>query len=243
MTANDIQPSVIAPESVDDHVAGHLFHDFKGYLATAMMNLESLRDGLFGELNADQDRCLRRVVLDCERAAMLIDDYRDALLMLDGTYPRGFETIDLGECFEALLTVARLEAEERCVSLLVEVPEDLPRVRARGALLPRLLARAWRATLTCVKRGGAIEVHASIVPAPAGGWISVEFLAPTAEWTREQLETVFDRRAQAGAGVQIGRGYTMFFCRTAARHAGGDVTLRPWPGRGTIVRIEVPFEA
>ena len=57
----------------------------------------------------------------------------------------------------------------------------------------------------------------------------------------ELLDTVFDKGRQAEVGLKVGRGYSMLFCREAAKLLGGTLRLQPWPGRGTRAEVLLPF--
>jgi sensor histidine kinase regulating citrate/malate metabolism len=61
------------------------------------------------------------------------------------------------------------------------------------------------------------------------------------ETEQRLLDTVFDRLAQTEYGLQLGRGYSMLFCRTTARYLGGDLKLSQWKGHGIKVELFIPY--
>jgi signal transduction histidine kinase len=72
-------------------------------------------------------------------------------------------------------------------------------------------------------------------------WLAIVVRFEGVTFPPERLASVFDKLTQTREGLQLGRGYTLLFCREAARTLGGDVELRPWDGRGNEVTIRLPL--
>jgi len=221
----------------DEHrVVNHLFHDFKGGLSTVLMCLEAIRDAGGEDLDPIQARWLETAERTCDRLVGLINNYRDLTQMIEGELPAEPEDVDL----EALvgLQVAALEATARSRSQTVEltVQADLGRVRVSAGLLPRLLATLLPHLLDNTSSRGrlllAIEASA--------GTLRLKVDLEGVESEQPLLDTVFDRVAQADHGLQLGRAYTLLYCRTAARYLGGDLRLTPWKGHGSTVELWLP---
>lgn len=223
-------------------VVNHFLHDFLGGLTSVMMQLDALRDGTFGELQPAQDRRLGRALDDCERMVALIRDYRDATQMLEGVFQVEPEVLDLAGLVESLRAELAATGERRNLAAVMEVRGELPRVRVAASLVRRLIVRIVRVLASCTRPGGQLAIEIGVDRLEDATRLVLEARAEGVEFREAELDTVFDELSQATHGVQIGRGYSMVFCRAAARCLGGDVCLLPWPGRGTRVRLVVPME-
>jgi cell cycle sensor histidine kinase DivJ len=226
---------------VEHRVVDHLFHDFKGGLATVIMGVEAVRDGMWGKVQDSQNRWLMKAVLDCEYMVSLIDDFRDLMQMEEGTYPAEPEVLDIAGCLDALREAITDHARQRRIDVTFRCPEAPPRAEFRAQLLPRLLNRLFGVFLDCTQSGGRLLAEGSLVRDRAGEKLRFDLYSEGVESDPDLLETVFDKVRQAEVGLKVGRGYSMLFCRESARILGGTVRLHPWPGRGTRAELLVPF--
>ena len=230
------------PTTVEHRVVDHLFHDFKGGLATVIMGVEAVREGLWGAVGDSQSRWLMKAVQDCEAMVSLIDDFRDLMLMEEGNYPAEPETVDLSACLEALEAAINEDARQRHIEVGFQCPPALPKAEFRAQLVPRLLNRLLGVFVDCTRTGGKLLADGALVRTRGGGGkLRLDVCSEGIEAEPELLDTVFDKGRQAEVGLKVGRGYSMLFCREAAKLLGGTLRLQPWPGRGTRAEVLLPF--
>lgn len=227
--------------TVEHQVVDHLFHDFKGGLATVIMGVEAVRDGMWGKIQNSQNRWLLKAVLDCEYMVSLIDDFRDLMQMEEGTFPAEPEVVELAECIEKIRKSLIEHARDRRIDVSFNFGLIPERVEFRAQLFPRVLNRLFGVFLDCTQTGGKLLAEGNVVKNRQTRLFRLDLFSEGIEVAPDLLQTVFDKVRQAEVGLKFGRGYSMLFCREAAKLLGGKVSLHPWPGRGTRAEMIVPF--
>jgi signal transduction histidine kinase len=219
----------------------HFFHDFKGGLSTVIMCLDALRDGIEGAVTPGQDKWLEKAERNCQHLVSLIDDFRDLTRMEDSSHQLESEPLDPGAMFERLSTRVADDASRRRIRTAFDFVDDLPGPRAGSPLVGRILERLYGVLVDCTRTGGLVQTTVRIEGTGPVPELVLVIESEGVESDAELLDTVFDKFRQTGAGLQLGRGYTMLFCRAAARYIGGDLQLAPWPGRGTRADLRLPL--
>lgn len=226
----------------ENKVMNHFFHDFKGELSTAIMCLQSIRD----EIVCMPRGCacepwLDRAVRTCSHMVRLMNDYRDLTLMEEGAYPRQTELVDLAARAIRLRHLAEKLAAGRAI-LHFDVGSALPTVRFSATLFDRILSAVLEVVFSTIRVGRAVDILITRLDERGEhGMVEFDIRFDGVEFSKEELNTVFDKLAQTERGLQLGRAYTMLFCRVAARYIGGDLSLEPLPGRGARITINLPL--
>lgn len=233
--------SIDGVSSPEFRLINHFFHDFKGGLSTVITSLEALQEGLGGPLDPQQGPWLEKAVHKCQHMVSLINDFRDMTQMEDGEYPREPMTVDVGEAIGRLRRDLEGEAGRRRVTVRFEVPGELPVATFGTDLFPRMLERLAMVMLECTRAMGQLVVEVSNDGSGPARTLRVALMSEGVQFAQEVLDTVFDKLAQTDTGLQLGRGYTLLFCRAAAKYLGGDLRLGPWPGGGTRADVAVPL--
>lgn len=225
----------------ESRLINHFFHDFKGELSTVIMCLQSLRDGLVGDPpTAAQAHWLARAVANAQHMVQLINDFRDLTQLEEGVFPATPEDVPLGPRLQQLLEVARVSAGERSLRVEVRLPE-LPTATFATTLFDRLVSAVLMVAITNARGGTVVAVDAAVASAEGGSELTLTVSFEGVTFPPERLASVFDKLAQTREGLQLGRGYTLLFCRQAARTLGGDLLLRPWEARGNELVIRLPL--
>ncbi len=240
---NPDDPSIEGVTAPENRLINHFFHDFKGGLSTVIMCMDALREGIAGPVSEGADRWLDKAERNCQNLVSLIDDFRDLTRMEDGSYQREVEPVDPSSLFEVLSARVADEAARRRIQTAFDLPDGLPGPRAGSPLVPRILDRMYGVLVDCTRTAGTLTTQVNIRGTGDRPELVMTIESEGVECDGTRLESVFDKLAQSGAGLQLGRGYTMLFCRAAARYIGGDLRLSPWPGRGTRVDLRLPLAA
>jgi len=228
----------------ESRLINHFFHDFKGELSTVSMCLQSLRDGLVGESpTPGQARWLDHAVGNAQHMVQLINDFRDLTQLEEGVFVSTRDVVELGPRLHALLAAADHVAAERSLRLAARVVE-LPTVVFDATLFDRLVQDVLQVAVYNARARTCVTFDAGLAAGSAGPelLLTVRFEGPT--FPPERLASVFDKLAQTREGLQLGRGYTLLFCRAAARALGGDLLLRSWEERGNelVIRLNARRE-
>ncbi|HOI09486.1 MAG TPA: HAMP domain-containing sensor histidine kinase [Myxococcota bacterium] len=233
--------SIDGVTSPEYKLINHFFHDFKGGLSTVIACIEALQEGLAGPVDPNQQPWLERASHKCRHMVSLINDFRDLTQIEDGEYPREPATVDLAALMGRMREDLEVEAARRRIQVRFDVHGDLPIARFPADLFPRLLTHLATVLLECTRAGGQLVVEVSSHEIGCRGSVRVDLFSEGVEFAQEVLDTVFDKVAQTETGLQLGRGYTLMFCRAAAKYLGGDLKLGPWPGGGTRADVAVPL--
>jgi signal transduction histidine kinase len=158
-------------ESIADWMAAHQVDEsYAASLAETDVTLDLL-DELAGSLTGEKlgatlrwvaaGCTIRGLARDIERAASrvhaLVSAVKGFTYMDHATAP---ELVDVGKGLTDTLTVLASKARGRSASLTVDVPTDLPRVRALGGELNQVWANLIDNALDAVKDGGRVRVAA-----------------------------------------------------------------------------------
>jgi len=225
-------------ECRENLLINHFFHDFKGNISTVIMCIEAVSDGVWGEVTERQKASLGRAGRTCERMIRLINNFRDMTQMEEGVFESEPETVNVGAVLEGIEREIAPVAHERGQLLDFVREGRLPAATFRGALFERVMKSLFEVVLDATRRGGRVIARSGC----DGGGLSVDVAFEAIEADEETLGTVFDRLAQTRTGLQLGRGFTLLFCREAVAWMGGRLHLGPWPGRGCRVTIALPLK-
>ena len=230
-------PCVDGVMSRENRLVNHFFHDFKGEISTVIMCLETLKDGLWGELNEKQITWVERAERNCEHMVRLINNYRDYTQMEEGAFPLESEVVDLEKTFIDLHAQCGQRAHDRGQMFVLEKDRALGKVFFRANVFNRLVQNLYELLLEGTRQGGRLLTRVST----PDNRLQIEISYEGVEFDEAQLATTFDKFAQAEVGLQLGRGYTMLFIKGAVNTLGGQIRLRPWPGLGNKVEIDLPL--
>ena len=224
--------------SLEYRILNHLFHDFKGEITTILMCIEAVKDGIWGSVNSKQYSWLETAQRNCNHLVSLINNIRDMSQMEEGSFPAEPEEVDLEQEMQSLNKQFTPIAESRGQILKILIEGPLPKVRFRATIFNRLLNSLVTLVVNNTRQSGTSEMSVSIQQDTLHLSIRYEGV----EYDEERLQSVFDKFAQTEMGLQLGRGFTMLFCKEAIVLLGGQIALKPWPEHGNRIEIILPFQ-
>jgi signal transduction histidine kinase len=215
----------------------HIFHDFKGAISTALMCLGAIQAGVWGPVNERQNLWLSKAERNLDRLINLINNYRDLLLVSEGSFPATPVEVDLLATAGALRRRIEECSVERGIKPVFHFPEHLPKTVFATDLFERVLHNLSDIVLMNTVEKGRIAARIEC----GEGEFRLELSFEAVTFDGEMLQTCLDRSAQAEAGLKLGRGYTLLFCKEAVTLMGGRLVLSPWRDIGAIVEIALPL--
>lgn len=157
--------------------------------------------------------------------------------MVDFARRRGDEIgdVSVSTAVEDALRLVRHDKRMRDVTLVTELPRELPPVRMVEDHLVMVVVNLVLNALDAMPRGGTLEVRASA----ADGVVGLLVRDTGTGMSKEVLARVFDPLfTTKGEGRGTGLGMTV--SQDIVRAAGGRMELESAPGAGTTVRLSIP---
>jgi len=148
-------------------------------------------------------------------------------------------SLRLAELAERAADFSSFEAQERQVSVVREVAEDLPTIYGDGEVLEWVLGELLHNAIRNSPGGGTVRILARVDP--DGIMVTIEDQGPPVpEAQRSHLFDKFFRTMQTYDGRR-GSGLRLYFCRLAVEVHGGQISVECEPEQGCQFVIRLPI--
>jgi PAS domain S-box-containing protein len=217
----------------------NMSHELRTPLNAVVGFSEVLRDQIMGPL----DERYREYAGDINSAGRHLLDVINEVLDLSkievGRLDLRDETVSIGEIVEACRRVIAGEADAAGVTLILNLPANLPLLRADEMRFKQILLNLLSNAVKFTPTGGSISVTAAttaaglvITVADTGIGMAAEDI-PVALEPFRQIDSTLSRRYEGtGLGLPLAK-------RLAELH-DGELEIESQPGRGTTVHIRLP---
>lgn len=214
-------------------------HELRTPVTSLILANQLLIEGAVGDLTAGQREVVDAQQQDLNRLEKLMRDLLDVTRLEAGSTPPRLEMITPKDLVHGPLTTLKPQAIRKGLTLQVEVPDDLPKIRADrmqlGRVLTNLVANAIRHTNT----GGVVTVRASASDK------DVSFrVEDTGEGIpKDYLAHIFERFVQVPGATQGGAGLGLSIAQNIVRAHGGQMTVESEEGRGSTFSFNLPIDS
>lgn len=206
-----------------------LAHDLRAPLQTLLGNVDLLCRGHFGELTAAQAEALAAVSRSAERILAVAEDVLAVARIDAGQEPAMLAEVALDELLEREVADARPAAERKGLELELHCPEGL-KVVSDGPKLARIVQNLVSNAIEYTATGGVVV--------SGGAWgVAVEDTGIGI--AREKQELVFEEYVRLDTN-RPGTGLGLAIVKRLAVLIHAALSLESEPGRGTVVRLELP---
>jgi DICT domain-containing protein/signal transduction histidine kinase len=221
----DLNEQLAALDRTRSNLIAITGHELRTPLSTIQVCLESLAS------DPDMPPELRQVMLstaldDAERMRTLVQDFLTLSRLESGRVEWNTEALPLHECLSLAISSVHTRANSEAgglPTLTLEVPEDLPLVRADGEWLVEVLSKLIDNACKFTPSGGTV----TIVAQPRGDRELEVKVADTGRGiSSDRLETVFDRFYQEEGALRRstgGTGLGLAICRQIVTGWGGQI--------------------
>lgn len=222
-------------------LAQMVIHDLKNPLTALIGFLELLGTG---ELNDPQRALIESALRTGRNLAGLVDDLLDLARYNEGRLRLRLSDVSLPDlCAECAIELSGWLAYES-KTLILDVPQTLPTIRADSRLLRRVVLNLLSNALKHTPYGTTIMLRAWREPHPDGGEQTVIEVADTGPGIPpDQIERIFEPFVGAGESRparQSSTGLGLAFCKMAVDAHGGTIEVSSFPGDGATFRIRLP---
>jgi DICT domain-containing protein/signal transduction histidine kinase len=238
----DLNQQLAALDRTRSNLVAITGHELRTPLSTIQVCLESLAS------EPDMSPELRQVMLntalaDAERMRKLIQDFLTLSRLESGRVEWHPEPLSLKECVElALSNILSRRSEDERPQITIQVPEDLPLVRADGEWLVEALAKLLDNACKFTSPQGQVTIQTQC----NGGSMLEVTVADTGRGIEpNRLEDVFDRFYQEEGALRRttgGTGLGLAICRQIVKGWGGEIWAdSAGKDRGSQFHFTVPI--
>jgi hypothetical protein len=239
-----------------------LSHDLKSPITAIVGSIDLVREGRLGPLNDEQREFLDTAVESCGDMVEMIDTLLDIHKFEAGMMLLKPATEELAPLVERAVYGLRVAAENKGVSLRVDLPDGLPAVTVDRAKVIRLVANLVANSVKFTPAGGTITVAARIaeldslrqrIPSPLyrpsalaadGSYLAVTVRDTGIGIPSDALASIFDRFVQARnrrEGKTQGTGLGLAFCRKVMDAHDGFIWAESEQGQGSLFTALFPL--
>ena len=217
-------------------------HDLRTPLASIRAAAGGLADPAIAPEPQDVRSAARSIDAEAERLNRLVGTLLDMSRIQAGALVAEVEVIPLSELVEP--TVSRLRRQLDGHPVTVDLPDDLPSVRADATLLSQALSNLLENAARHTPAGAPIAIRASSGPDAAHVSLVVEDGGPGV--TPEALPHLFERFYRApkssSGGARRGFGLGLTVVQGMVTAMNGTVSAAASPLGGLAITIELPAE-
>jgi PAS domain S-box-containing protein len=238
----EIEERQRAEKTLTDFTA-MVVHDLRSPLSNVVSMTESVRDGLFGAVNEQQEKWLWKIQTNCRSLIDHVSDFLDFAKIDAGKLDLNREPSDLAARVRDSLMEFSIEAEKRNIQLHSHLSDRLPIISADPRRLSQVLANLLSNALKFTDRGGQIDVDVSL---SGDRGIVIAVRDSGVGIPAEELDGVFEMYRQLSTSRQTrrqGTGLGLAICKKIVEAHGGRIWVESEEGKGASFFFSLPVGA
>ena len=205
-------------------------HELRTPLTSIGMSIKLLLERTVEKLNEKDRQLLLAAHDDLERLKTLVRNLLDLSKIEEGKMEMEFEKISLQRLCQNVAGTLEKQTAERRVHLAVEVPQDIPDVKADANKITWVLTNLITNALRYTESEGSIRLSA----AHHGPYVHVSVIDNGPGIPFEDQSRIFDKFVQIKSDTALGgSGLGLAICREIIRAHGGTIWVDSIPGEGS----------
>jgi two-component system phosphate regulon sensor histidine kinase PhoR len=217
-------------------------HELRSPLAAIKQQHGVILDGLAGDLTEKQRELLSRAHAKIQGLLDLINDLLDVAKMEAGYGQLEQVPLNLREILAELVELLQERAASQKLTLRLEVPEDLPRIRADRRSMEEVFTNLVSNAINYSPDGGEVKIAAL----SHGNYLEVLVQDQGIGIEAEEIPKIFDKfyRVKSPKARQvIGTGLGLALVKGLIEAHRGTVDVESEVGVGTTFRVKLPAVA
>lgn len=216
-------------------------HDLRTPLAAIDQYVNIMMEGLAGELTDEQKQYLGVIKRSSFRLGNIVENLIDANNVLSGHFKLKMQVLTIEEIFSIVMDRLHAQADDKGITVQVQMPDDLPRIYADKARIAQVIANIAGNSIKFTEQG-MIQIRAGFMPRDEGRLIiSVEDTGIGIP--KEDLGKIFElfyRVENDNVYVEEGAGLGLAVSREIVRAHGGTLWAESLEGTGSAFHIALP---
>jgi two-component system, NtrC family, sensor histidine kinase KinB len=213
-------------------------HELRTPLTSIGMSIKLLLEKAMGKLNEKEQQLLAAAHEDIQRLKVLVNNLLDLSKIEAGRMEMEFDNISLDTLSGNVITLLKAQADEKGVNLVLELPPDLPNVRADATKVSWVLTNLISNALRYVDSGGHIRVAAERLDP----YVHLSVTDDGPGIALEEQSKIFDRFVQIKSDKALGgTGLGLTICKEIVRAHGGTIWVDSTPGEGSTFTFTLPI--
>jgi signal transduction histidine kinase/CheY-like chemotaxis protein len=244
----------------------NMSHELRTPLNAIIGFSEVLRDGLMGEMTAEQRRFIGDIFSSGKHLLSLINDILDLSKVEAGKMVLDLEPVEVSTLFANSLSIIREKAATRHIRLVVDTAYDLGWLQADARKVKQIVYNLLSNAVKFAIDGGQVTLRAARVPRAdvaqvPGPWMGRHFALANDEFAEfleisvtdhgigissEGLEGLFTPFSQIDSSLARkyeGTGLGLAMVKLLAELHGGTVAVESSVGEGSRFTVWLPFRA
>jgi signal transduction histidine kinase len=203
-------------EILRDDLTHSMIHDLRSPISNSLFALDMLKNGTVHDKEKDSQRLVELTYENTERVLNLVNHILDVERLDDGNIPLQLTAVSLPKLVDQTLISQSPRAEAKGITLVREMPADLPVAWADRNLIERVMQNLVDNSIKFSPLGGSVKVTAVLVDKQdvTRRRIHITVADEGPGLSSALTENVFDKFV-TGADKDSGNGLGLAFCQMA----------------------------
>ena len=211
-------------------------HELRTPLTSLGMSVDLLLEHAPEGLGEKDRELLQAAHEEVYRMKALVNDLLDLSKIEAGRIEMEFEKVPIQTLFSSVHSVFKSQMDIKEVAFTVDVPEDLPGIRADANKITWVLTNLISNALRLVKKGGHIALTAHRI----GSQVHISVHDDGPGIPQEYQSRIFQKFVQVKDRESGGAGLGLAICKEIVRAHGGTIWVESPPGGGSVFTFTLP---
>lgn len=225
-----------------NEIVDNVSHDLRTPLTVIKDYVSIVASGMAGDVNDEQKKLLNKVALRADDLNHMVDDILDASKLESGLLGAWRRPVSVTEIITHAVSLLKQRAAIKGVSLVVDLPRDLPEVYCDQEKAVRVITNLAVNAIKFTPAGNNVTIWAKSAPIEAEVVLGITDHGPGIE--DESLGQIFERFQQLEDGVRStvrGFGLGLNIAQRLTRINLGKLNVESTVGKGSTFSFTIPI--
>ncbi|WP_119461929.1 PAS domain S-box protein [Rhodospirillaceae bacterium SYSU D60014] len=217
----------------------NMSHELRTPLNAIIGFSELLTSGKFGEMSEKQRSYVRDIHASGRHLLQVVNDILDLSKVEMGRIELSLEVVDLPQAIDACVALVRSRAQDKGVTLLVDLPTDLPPLQADETRLKQIVLNLLSNAVKFTPAGGTVHIAVT----SDGRAMRIRIADTGVGMRADEIDLAlqpFRQTDNSLARKYEGTGLGLPLAKTLSELHGGRLEIESTPDVGTMVTVTLP---